>query len=43
MKYGKYWWKAALLMSAGTTLQLISNNGCLDAVMQRVFIAALFD
>jgi len=43
MKIGKFWWKAALLATAGTLFQLTNVAGCMEAVIQRVIVAATFD
>jgi len=36
-------WKGAALLSAGTVLGLGLGGGCLSAVLQRAFVAVLFD
>ena len=36
-----WWWKGALLIGAGTMLQL--SGGCLSAVLQRAIVAISFD
>lgn len=38
----KLWWKTVLLLSAGSLFQLVSG-GCLEAVVQRTIVAAIFD
>ncbi len=35
------WWKGALLIGAGTMLQL--SGGCLSAAIQRILVAVNFD
>ena len=39
----KFWWKGALLLTAGTVLSLGAGGGCLSAVIQRILVAAVFD
>jgi hypothetical protein len=39
----KFWWKAAFLLTAGSLFQLTNVNGCAEAIIQRVIIAAMFD
>ncbi len=37
----KLWLKGALLIAAGTLLQL--GSGCYDAIVQRILVAVAFD
>lgn len=37
----KLWLKGALLVAAGTVLQL--GGGCYDAIVQRILVAVAFD
>jgi len=38
----RLWMKGALLIATGTVFQMITG-GCLNAVAQRILVAALFD
>lgn len=37
----KFWWKSALVLTAGSVFQL--TNGCLESVVQRILVAVNFD
>ena len=39
----KYWWKGALLLTAGTVLGFGLDGGCLQAVVQRLLVSVAFD
>jgi hypothetical protein len=39
----RYWWKGALLLTAGTVLGLGLGGGCMSAVVQRILTAVNFD
>lgn len=39
----KFWWKGALLLTAGTVFGLGLGGGCFQAVVQRILVAVAFD